>query len=255
MTIEAFSLQGKTALVTGSSSGIGAGLARGLADAGACVIVAARRKDRLDALVEDISSRGGKAHAVEMDVTERNSVDAAVAEAESLVGPIHVVVNNAGVAAPNNFLNMTESERDHVMHTNFNGVWNVAQATAQRMVAHQTSGSIINIASVLALGAQKGQSVYAASKAAVAHLTRNMALDLIRHGIRVNAIAPGWFLTEMNEAIFASEQGQAYIKSMPAKRLGRIEELVGPVVMLAGDTASFMTGAVIPVDGAISVGA
>ncbi len=255
MGIEAFSLAGKTALVTGASSGIGAGLALGLASAGACVVVAARRKERLDALVDTIKAQGGKAYSVAMDVTQRSSVDTALAEAETELGAIHIVVNNAGVAAPNHFLKISEAERDRVMNTNFNGVWNVAQACAQRMVAMQTPGSIINIASVLAIGAQSGQSVYAASKAAVAHLTRNMALDLMRHQIRVNAIAPGWFRTEMNEDFFATEQGQAYIKSMPARRLGNIEELVGPVVMLAGDTATFMTGTVIPVDGAISVGA
>ncbi|MDX1451581.1 MAG: SDR family oxidoreductase [Oleiphilaceae bacterium] len=255
MSIEAFSLKGKAALVTGASSGIGEGLALGLASAGATVVVAARRKERLDALVARIEESGGKAFAIAMDVTDRRSVDEALATAEAAVGGISIVVNNAGVAAPNNFLKISEKDRDHVMNTNFNGVWNVAQACALRMVANELSGSIINIASVLAIGAQSGQSVYAASKAAVAHLTRNMALDLIRHNIRVNAIAPGWFLTEMNQDFFATEQGQAYIKTMPARRLGKIEELVGPVVMLASDSASFVNGAVIPVDGAISVGA
>lgn len=255
MSIEAFSLAGKTALVTGASSGIGEGLALGLAAAGARVVIAARRKERLLALVAKIEESGGEAFPVTMDVSDRSSVDEGIAMGEAAMGPISIVVNNAGVASPNHFLKITEEDRDHVMNTNFNGVWNVAQACAQRMVDTATAGSIINIASVLAIGAQSGQSVYAASKAAVAHLTRNMALDLMRHNIRVNAIAPGWFLTEMNEAFFASEQGKAYIQAMPARRLGKIEELVGPVVMLAGKTASFMTGAVIPVDGAISVGA
>ena len=137
------------------------------------------------------------------------------------------------------------------MGTNFNGVWNVAQEGAARMVAAGLQGSIINIASVLAIMAQSGQTTYCASKAAVAHLTQAMSLDLMRHGIRVNAIAPGWFLTEMNQDFFATDAGKAYIQRMPAKRLGNIDELVGPVILLASEAGSFINGTVLPVDGSI----
>jgi len=253
MGLEQFSLQGKVALVTGASSGIGNTVAKGLASAGATIVAAARRADRLQALVSDIQAAGGQAIAVSMDVADRDSVNSAFAEAEAQVGAITVIVNNAGVADPKNFLKIDENSRDFVMNTNFNGVWNVAQEGAQRMVSAGERGSIINIASVLGLGVQTGQAAYCASKGAVIQLTRTLAIDLMRYGIRVNAIAPGWFKTEMNAAYFDSPAGQAYVETMPAKRLGRTEELVGPIVMLASEAASFVNGSVLPVDGAIHV--
>ncbi len=254
MSYTKFSLAEKTALITGASSGIGRGLALGLAEAGANIIIAARRMEKLQSLLEELAEYSIKAIAVSMDVSDKNSVISAFDKAELELALPDIVVNNAGIAAPKHFLEIDEATRDHVMDTNFNGVWNVAQTAAQRLVAANKPGSIINIASVLAIGAQRGQSIYSASKAAVAHLTRNLALDLMQHNIRVNAIAPGWFKTEMNEAFFETEQGKAYIKTMPARRLGNIEELVGPVVMLASDVSSFINGAVLPVDGAIHVG-
>lgn len=254
MSNNLFTLQGKIALVTGASSGLGASLAKGLATAGATIVAAARRTERLAELVNNIEHAGGKAIAVKMDVTDRDSVNAAFAEAQEKVGVIDIIINNAGVADPKHFLKIDEASRDFVMNTNVNGVWNVAQEGAQRMVTAGKTGSIINIASVLGLTAQPGQTAYCASKGAVIQLTRTLSLDLMRYGIRVNAIAPGWFKTEINEDFFNSPAGQDYIKRMPAKRLGNVDELIGPVVLLAGDSASFVNGAVLPVDGAISVG-
>jgi len=254
-TNQLFSLTGKIALVTGASSGIGATVAKGLAAAGARVVVAARRRDRLEALVQEINQISGDdtAFAVALDVTDRASIIAAFDQAETQFGTVTTLINNAGVASPKNFIKDTEESRDFVMNTNVNGVWNVAQEAAQRMVKSDTGGSIVNIASILGLTVKAGQTSYCASKGAVIQLTRAMALDLMKYNIRVNAIAPGWYKTEMNEEYFNSPAGEAFIQNMPAKRLGKLEELVGPIVMLCSDAASFVNGVVLPVDGAISV--
>jgi NAD(P)-dependent dehydrogenase (short-subunit alcohol dehydrogenase family) len=248
-----FSCEGKIALVTGASSGIGEVLAKALSDAGAKVIVAARRQEKLAQLVKEINHQGGTAMAVSMDVTARASVNAAIAEGMLALGTPTIVINNAGVASPRSFVSTEESARDYVMDTNFNGVWNVAQECARRMIDSGQSGSIVNIASVLGLTVKPGQTSYCASKGAVIQLTRAMALDLIKHGIRVNAIAPGWFRTEINAEFFDSDAGKEFITRMPAKRLGRLDELVAPVLMLCSDSASFVNGVVLTVDGAISV--
>ena len=252
MSNSQFSLRGKIALITGASSGIGHTVAKGLAKNGATVIVAARRIAKLQDLVASIKAAGGSAIPVEMDVTDRNSVNSGFAEAEEQVGVVEVIVNNAGVADSKGFLKVDERSRDFVMNTNFNGVWNVAQEGAKRLVDAEKPGSIINISSVLGMGVQPGQSAYCASKGAVIQLTRSLAVDLMRHRIRVNAIAPGWFQTEINHDYFESAAGKAYVQKMPARRLGNVEELVGPIIMLASDAGSFINGAVLPVDGAIS---
>ena len=255
MTVEAqlrqFSLENRIALITGASSGIGRGLAIGLAQAGARIVVAARRVERLRELVGDIEQTGGSAIAVAMDVTDKDSIGAAYTEAQARLGVVDIIVNNAGVAAPRGFLKTDEATLNGIMDTNFNGVWRVAQEGAKRLVDAGQPGSIINVASVLGLGVQPGQTAYCASKSAVIQLTRAMATDLMRYGIRVNAIAPGWFKTEINGEFFDSLAGKAYIERMPAKRLGRMEELVGPVILLASDAGSFINGAVLPVDVAI----
>ncbi|WP_299775617.1 glucose 1-dehydrogenase [uncultured Pseudoteredinibacter sp.] len=251
MSLPQFSLEGRNALVTGASSGIGRCLALGLAKAGANIIVAARRQERLAELVQEIEAQGGKALAVSMDVTNKDSIQSAYDQAESTFGTVDVIVNNAGVADAKNFLKIDDESLDFVMDTNFKGVWHVAQEGAKRLVAAEKPGSIINIASVLGITAKYGQSAYCASKGAVVQLSRSMALDLMANNIRVNAIAPGWFKTEINTAYFDSPAGQEYVTRMPAKRLGKLEELVGPVILLASDAGSFITGTVLPVDGAI----
>lgn len=243
-----FSLQGHVALVTGASSGIGRHLAGTIAAAGAAVALAARRTERLDALKQEIEAAGGRAFCVAIDVTDRASVEAGFAAAEAALGPIDVLVNNAGTAEPQPFLDMTEQAWGHVVDTDLTGVWRVAQVAARRMAAGK-GGSIINIASVLGVAPQKNQANYCAAKAGVIHLRRVMAMELARVNIRVNAIAPGYFATEINADFFAGDQGKAYVERLFPRRLGTLPELDGPVLLLASDAGSFISGTVVPVDG------
>ncbi len=252
MSLEIFSLKDKIAMVTGASSGIGACIAKGLAQAGATVVLAARRKDRLQDLVNEIEKEGGKAIAVQMDVRDKKNISAAFDIAQQQVGTIDVLVNNAGVADSKNFVKIDDDSLNFVMGTNFNGVWNVAQEAAKRLIAANLPGSIINISSVLGSTAAPGQTAYCASKGAVIQLTRAMSLDLMKNNIRVNAIAPGWFKTEINSEYFETQHGKDYIQRMPARRLGEVEELIGPIVMLASKAGSFVNGSVVSVDGSIS---
>lgn len=243
-----FSLAGKRALVTGASSGIGRHIALTMAAAGADVVVAARRRDRLDGVRGEIEALGGHALAVELDVTDRNSVERAFETAQAEGGDIDILVNNAGIADTAPFLDMTEEAWRSVVDTNLTGVWRVAQVAARAMAVRKR-GSIINISSALGLAVQKNQANYASAKAAVIQLTRVMALELGRLNIRVNAIAPGYFQTEINGDFFDSPQGLAYVDKLFPRRLGSLDELRGPILLLASDAGSFITGTVIPVDG------
>ena len=252
MSLDIFSLQGRVALVTGASSGIGRVLAKGLSAAGARVVVVALRADRLEELVREIEQSGGIAAAVQADVTDADSIERAFDAAEQTFGTVDVIVSNAGVTEARNFLKIDAASRDAIFDTNLRGVWNVGQVGARRLVAASKGGSIINIASVLGLGVQPGLASYCASKGAVIQLTRSMAIDLTKHNIRVNALAPGWFKSEMNDDFFESPAGLESIARMPARRLGKIEELIGPVVILASDAGSFMNGSVVVVDGALN---
>ena len=252
MSSDPFSLNGRIALVTGASSGIGRVLAKALSDAGARVIAVARRADRLATLVSEIEGAGGIALAAQADVADQKSVERAFDAAEAAFGTVDVVVSNAGVTDARNFLKIEPEARDRVLDTNIRGVWNVGQTGARRLVEAGRGGSIINVASVLGLGVQPGLASFCASKGAVIQLTRAMAIDLVRHGIRVNALAPGWFKTELNDAYFESPAGVELVARMPARRLGRIEELIGPVVLLASDAGSFMNGSVLVVDGGLN---
>ncbi|MEL7043023.1 MAG: SDR family oxidoreductase [Pseudomonadota bacterium] len=247
-----FSLDGRVALITGASSGIGWGLAEGLAAAGAKVVAAARRKDRLETLVEKIEAQGGTALGVKLDVTDTTSIAQAFTVAEQKLGVVDIVVNNAGVADGKTFLDADTNDLDFVLDANLKGVWNVAHEASRRMVEAGKPGSIINIASVLGLGGKSRNAAYCASKGGVVNLTRAMSMDLGRHGIRVNAIAPGWFVTEINGEFLTSEAGDAYMRRTPARRAGQIEELIGPAILLASEAGSFVNGAILPVDGAHS---
>lgn len=252
MNLDIFSLSGRVALVTGASSGIGRILAQGLAAAGACVVAVARRTERLKDLVAEIERSGGRAIAVQGDVTDPESIARAFDAAENAFGIVDVIVSNAGVTEARNFLKIDAAARDAIFDTNLRGVWNVGQEAARRLVGAGKGGSIINVASVLGLAVQPGLASYCASKGAVIQLTRSMAVDLTRHNIRVNALAPGWFKTELNEAFFDSPAGAERVAQMPARRLGKIEELIGPVIMLASDAGSFVNGSVVVVDGALN---
>ena len=248
MDMPAYDLSGKVALVTGASSGFGEHFARMLASAGARVVACARREDRLNTLVADISAHGGEALAVAMDVTDAASVAAAFEAAETAFGPVTVLVNNAGVAVPKQVHKSSEADWDFVIDTNLKGAWIVASEAARRMVA-AGGGSIVNIASVLGLATSMGHGIYSTSKAGVIQLTKHMALELAGKNIRVNAICPGYFRTEMNAEYFDSEAGKSYITATPGKRLGEMHEMDGPLLLLASDAGSFINGVALPVDG------
>ena len=248
--MELFDLSGKAALITGSSSGLGANFARVLAGAGAETVLAARRIEKLEALAGEIKAAGGKALAVQMDVTDPASVERAFAAIQDGLGrPCDIIVNNSGIARDNWFTKMTEEDWRAVMDTNLDGVWRVAKAGANALMEAGKAGSIINIASITALRPQPTISAYAASKAAVDHLTRVMALELARYKIRVNAIAPGYFSTDINDEFLESEEGEKMRKRVPMRRYGQYEELSGALLLLASEAGSYMTGSTIVVDG------
>ena len=245
-----FDLNGKIALVTGASSGLGKHFAGILAEAGAKVVLAARRVDRLEVLAAEIQAKGGEAVAVSMDVTKADTIQAALEKTiATFGGPADIIINNSGLSREAFFTNMEEEDYDLVMDTNTKGVWLVARTFAGALVKAGKPGSMINIASVAGKRVGHTLTAYCASKAACEHMTRNMALEMARYGVRVNAIAPGYFETEINDEFLASEEGQNMRKRIPMRRFGEHEELSGPVLLLASDAGSFMTGTTIVVDG------
>lgn len=243
-----FNLAGRHALVTGASSGLGRHFAGTLARAGARVSLAGRRAEALADTLAAVEAAGGQAQAVVMDVTERASVTTSIAASEERFGRLDILVNNAGIAAPAAALDLDEADWDAVLDTNLKGVFLAAQEAGRRMAA-TGGGSIVNIASILGLRVTGGVSAYAASKAGVIQLTKSLALEWARHGVRVNALAPGYVETEMNAAFFASAAGTAMIKRVPQRRLGQARELDGALLLLASDAGSYMTGSVVAVDG------
>lgn len=249
-----FGLSGKVAMVAGASSGIGAQFARALARAGATVVLGARRVERIEALASEIAEETGqKTFAVALDVTDRDSVMAAFDAAEKECGTVTVLCNNAGLAEPKWAIDATEEDWHRTIDTNLKGMWTVAQIAAQRMRDAGVGGSIINTASILGLGVAPTQSIYSVSKGAVVHMTKALGIEWQRFGVRVNAICPGYFITEINDKFLDTDYGQQMLRNTPARRAGRLEELEAPMLMLASDAASFVTSAIIPVDGAHSV--
>ncbi|MHB8766329.1 MAG: SDR family NAD(P)-dependent oxidoreductase [Deferrisomatales bacterium] len=244
-----FRLDGRVALVTGASSGLGRHFAGLLARAGAQVAAAARRLGPLEEVVAEIGARGGTAAAVALDVTDAASVRSAFDEAEARLGGVDLVVNNAGLAVTRPLLEFEEADWDRVMDTNLKGAWLVAQEAARRMVARGAGGVIVNVASILGLRVAGAIPAYCASKAGLIHLTRAMALDLARHGVRVNALAPGYLETELNREFFATEAGRRLVARVPMRRLGRLEELDGPLLLLASEAGRYLTGSVLAADG------
>ena len=245
-----FDLSGRNALVTGASSGLGRHFARVLAGAGANVALAARRQEALEALAAELDREGIRAVPVPMDVRDEESVASGFGRAEKTLGALHVVVNNAGIAPVAAFPDQSESQWSETLATNLHGTWLVAREAARCMTAADVEGSIINISSILAFRVTRGLSGYAAAKAGLVQLTRALGLELASRRIRVNAIAPGYILTEMNREFFASPAGEAMVRRIPQRRLGAPEDLDGTLLLLASSAASgYMTGSVITVDG------
>ncbi len=249
-------LAGRVAFVTGASSGLGAQFARVLSRAGAGVVLAARRLDRLKALRAELEAEGGDAHVVELDVTDPDSIRAAVAHAETEMGAIDILVNNSGVSATGKLTDVTPDEFDFVMNTNARGAFFVAQEVAKRMIARSkgeapgtfTGGRIVNVASMAGLRVLPQIGVYAMSKAAVVHMTRAMALEWGRYGINVNALCPGYIDTEINHHHWQTEKGQKLVAMLPRKRVGQPQDLDATLMMLCANQSHFVNGAVIAAD-------
>ncbi|OGB23235.1 MAG: short-chain dehydrogenase [Burkholderiales bacterium RIFCSPLOWO2_02_FULL_57_36] len=249
--------EGKIALITGASSGLGARFAKVLAQAGAQVVLASRRVDRLKELRAEIESDGGAAHVVELDVTDYTSIKSAIAHAETEAGPIDILVNNSGVSTTQRLVDVTPEDYAYVMDTNQRGAFFVAQEVAKRMIARAKGDPskqhrIINIASVAGLKVLPQIGIYCMSKAAVVHMTKSMAIEWGKYGINTNAICPGYIGTEINTAHFESEQGKALVSMLPRKRVGKPEDLDGLLLLLAGDESHFMNGAIVAADDGLS---
>jgi NAD(P)-dependent dehydrogenase (short-subunit alcohol dehydrogenase family) len=242
------------ALVTGPGSGLGRQFATTLSDAGATVVLAARRREKLEQTASGIKESGGKAVCLDLDVTDAASVRKCFEEMLAKTGAPDVVVNNAGIARQGFITDLSEADWDAVLDTNLKGVFLVAQAAARAMIDSGKPGSIVNIASILGFRVSKALAPYIAAKSAVVNLTKAMALEWVRHGIRVNAIAPGYFITEINEKQFEQGAGDVLIQRIPMKRVGELKELSGPLLLLASDAGSFMTGTTVTVDGGQLIG-
>jgi 3-oxoacyl-[acyl-carrier protein] reductase len=244
-----FNLKGRVALVTGASSGLGTQFARALADNGASVVLVARRADRLKALKDEIEAKGGKAIAAEADVTDRAAMTRAFDAAEKAFGTVTILVNNAGIAHGGRAVEMSPEEWRKVLSTNLDSVFFWAQEASRRILAAKKQGAIVNIASVLGLAVSKGAVAYAAAKAAVVQVTKALAVELAFKGVRVNAIAPGWFVTEMNDDYLSGEAGDAIKREIPMGRFGNPGDLDGALLLLVSDAGSYITGATVVVDG------
>jgi len=244
-----FSVAGKVALITGASSGFGKHFAKVLAREGAKVGLAARRVDALQSLAHEIRSDGGAAAFAQLDVANAASIPPAVASIERELGRIDVLVNNSGTSIVKPLLDYTEHDWDAVVDVNLKGAFLVATEVARRMRGDGRGGSIINIESILSFRQTGHIPAYVASKAGLTQLTKTMALELARYNIRVNGIAPGYFSTDINRDFLASEAGAAMIKRIPQRRAGNVEDLEGPLLLLASDASRYMTGTTLVVDG------
>lgn len=244
-----FSLKGSVALVTGASSGLGVQFARALSDNGAAVALVARRADRLKSLQNEIEGKGGRAVAIEADVTDHAAIVRAFDAAEKAFGTVTILVNNAGIAHGGRAVEMPPEEWRKVLSTNLDAVFFWAQEAARRLLAAKKQGAIVNIASVLGLAVSKGAVAYAAAKAGVVQVTKALAVELAFKGVRVNAIAPGWFITEMNDEYLTGEAGTAIKREIPMGRFGNPGDLDGALLLLVSDAGSYITGATVVVDG------
>ena len=248
--VDLFSLKGRVALVTGASSGLGTQFAKALADNGAAVALVARRADRLADMKKAIEAAGGRAVAIEADVTDRAAMLRAFDATEAAFGTVTILVNNAGIAqSSKRAIEVTAEEWRKVLSVDLDAVFYNAQEAARRMLAAKQPGAIVNIASVLGFGVSKGVAAYATAKAAVVQVTKALAVELAFKGVRVNAIAPGWFVTEINDKFLAGEAGEALKRAIPAGRFGKDGDLDGALLLLASDAGSYISGATIVIDG------
>ena len=254
-------LSGRVALVTGASSGLGEQFARTLSRLGAAVVLAARRVEKLKTLRAELEAAGGDAHVVQLDVTDHDSIKAAVAHAETEMGTIDILINNSGVSTTQKLVDVKPEDYDFVMNTNTRGAFFVAQEVGKRMIARSrgtapgtfTGGRIVNIASMAGLRVLGQIGVYCMSKAAVVHMTRAMALEWGRFGINVNAICPGYIDTEINHHHWQTEAGQKLVQMLPRKRVGQPQDLDAALMMLCANESHFINGAVIQADDGFAV--
>ncbi|MEZ5549770.1 MAG: SDR family NAD(P)-dependent oxidoreductase [Pseudomonadales bacterium] len=249
--MDLFNLDGKHVMVTGASSGLGHHFAGVLAAAGAKVSLGARRLDAIRARAEEINTTGGRAMAATLDVCDPDSARRFIDAAEQAFGPIHVLINNAGIqAGAKTYMMIDEDDWDSVIDTNLKSAWMLAKLFTERVVANKVSGgNIINISSITDTRTIKGQFPYAVSKGGVTRMTEVLALEAPRYGIRVNALSPGYILTDVSRELLESEQAPEFVKGIPLRRFGNFEDLDGPLLLLASDASRYMNGSVVVVDG------
>lgn len=244
-----FDLSKETILITGASQGLGRQFARVLASRGAAVALAARQTAKLKAMEEEIRGKGGRAAAIALDVTDVASIPTALDAAEAALGPVTVLINNAGIAIEKLATEQTEADWDAVVGANLKGAYFLATELARRMIARKQAGNIVNVASVLGTGVLKALSPYAISKAGMIQATKALALELAGQNIRVNALAPGYIDTEMNHDFWSTPGGERLMKRIPQRRVGAESDLDGAILLLASQASRYMTGSVVTVDG------
>ena len=249
-----FDVSQETILITGASQGLGRQFARVLSANGAAVVLAARQTAKLKSLEEEIKGKGGRAAAVQMDVTDTASIGKALDAAEAALGPVTVLINNAGIAIEKLAVEQTEADWDAVINANLKGAYFLATEMARRMIARKQEGNIVNVASVLGLSVMKFLSPYTISKAGIIQATKAMALEFASQRIRVNALAPGYIDTEMNHDVWATPAGEKLIKQIPQRRVGAESDLDGAIMLLASSASRYMTGSVVAVDGGFLLG-